>query len=66
MSEIYECDAVILVMTAERLLSEAEQLFITNYIDFIDEKRLLIVINKMNMLPEHEVNRVIEYFESKR
>lgn len=64
MSEIYECDAVILVMTAERLLSEAEQLFITNYIDFIDEKRLLIVINKMNMLPEHEVNRVIEYFES--
>ena len=64
MSEIYECDAVILVMTAERLLSEAEQLFITNYIDFIDEKRLLVVINKMNMLPEQEVNRVIEYFES--
>lgn len=64
MSEIYECDAVVLVMTAERLLSEAEQLFISNYTDFIDEQRLLIVINKMNMLPEHEVNRVIEYFES--
>lgn len=64
MSEIYECDAVVLVMTAERLLSEAEQLFISNYTDFIDEKRLLIVVNKINMLPEHEVNRVLDYFTS--
>lgn len=64
MSEIYECDAVVLVMTAERLLSESEQIFIKNYIDFVGENRLLIAINKINTLPEYEINRVLDYFSS--
>ena len=62
MSELYECDAVILVMTAERLLSESEQDFIRNYIDYVGSSRLLLVINKLDTLSENEVRRVLDYY----
>lgn len=64
-SELSGYDAVILVMAAEHLLSESEQIFIRNYVKYIGSNQLVLVVNKLDILPEIEVERVMNYFTGK-
>lgn len=61
MSEIYKCDAIILVMTAEHLLSEPECAFIENYSKYVGESHILLVVNKLSAVGESEVIHVLDY-----
>lgn len=61
MSSIYKCDAVVLVMSAEHLLSENECSFIDNYIQYVGANHLLLVVNKLDLVAESDVERVLEY-----
>lgn len=66
MSELYNSDAVIMVMSAERLLNESERQFIKNYINYVGSKRLLIAVSKFDILPESEAMRVMDYLGKQR
>lgn len=61
MSEVYKCDAIILVMTAEHLLSESECAFIENYSKYVGENHILLVVNKLSAVGESEVIHVLDY-----
>ena len=61
MSSIYKCDAIVLVMSAEHLLSENECSFIDNYIQYVGVNHLLLVVNKLASVAESDVERVLEY-----
>lgn len=59
--EVYKCDSVVLVISAEHLLSELECLFIEKYIQYVGEEHLLIVINKLDLLDNSDAKNVLEY-----
>lgn len=61
MSSIYKCDAVVLVMSAEHLLSENECSFIDNYIQYVGVNHLLLVVNKLASVADCDVERILEY-----
>lgn len=61
MSSIYKCDAVVVVMSAEHLLSENECSFINNYIQYVGENHLLLVVNKLASVAENDVEHVLKY-----
>lgn len=63
MIDVYKCDAVVLVMTAEHLLSETETMFISNYIKYGGAKNILLVINKLSLVADSDVDNVIDYVE---
>lgn len=63
MLDVYKCDAVVLVMTAEHLLSETETMFISNYIKYGGEKNILLVINKLSSVADSDIDNVIDYVE---
>ena len=59
--EVYKCDSVVLIISAEHLLSELECLFIEKYIQYVGEEHLLIVINKLDLLDNSDAKNVLEY-----
>lgn len=61
MSEVYKCDAIVLVMTAEHLLSESECTFIDNYSKYVGESHILLVVNKLSVVGESEIIHVLDY-----
>lgn len=61
MSEVYKCDAVVLIMTAEHLLSESEVSFIDNYIKYVGIDHILLVVNKLSMVDASDISHVLEY-----
>ena len=63
MLDVYKCDAVVLVMTAEHLLSETETMFISNYIKYGGVKNILLVINKLSSVADSDTDNVIDYVE---
>nr|WP_288915895.1 hypothetical protein [uncultured Lachnoanaerobaculum sp.] len=63
MIDVYKCDAVVLVMTAEHLLSETETMFISNYIKYGGAKNILLVINKLSSVADSDTDNVIDYVE---
>lgn len=63
MLDIYKCDTVVLVMTAEHLLSETETMFISNYIKYGGVKNILLVINKLSSVADSDTDNVIDYVE---
>lgn len=63
MLDIYKCDTVVLVMTAEHLLSETETMFISNYIKYGGAKNILLVINKLSSVADSDTDNVIDYVE---
>ena len=65
LSELYTCDAVVLVMSAEKFLSIKEQEFIAEYVKFIGPERLMLVVNKLSLVREQEQQRVIDHVKSK-
>ena len=63
MSEVYKCDVVVLVMTAEHLLSESECAFIENYIQYVGVNHILLVVNKLSAISNNDVENVLKYVE---
>lgn len=63
MLDVYKCDTVVLVMTAEHLLSETETMFISNYIKYGGVKNILLVINKLSSVADSDTDNVIDYVE---
>ena len=61
MKDLYMCDAAILVISADHMLSEAECLFIENFSKYVDEKRLFVVINKLDLIEPDDITRVFEF-----
>lgn len=64
MSNVYKCDATVLVMTAEHLLSESESAFIENYIKYVGADRLLLVVNKLTFVADADVVHVLDYVKN--
>lgn len=63
MLDVYKCDTVVLVMTAEHLLSETEVMFISNYIKYGGANNILLVINKLSSVADSDTDNVIDYVE---
>ena len=63
MNDLYRCDAIFLVLTAQHLLSETESSFIENYIKYVGAKRLLLIVNKLDLVVNTEVEHVLDYIE---
>lgn len=63
MLDVYKCDAVVLIMTAEHLMSETETMFISNYIKYGGVKNILLVINKLSSVEDSDADNVIDYVE---
>lgn len=63
MLDVYKCDAVVLVMTAEHLMSETEIMFISNYIKYGGAKNIILVINKLSLVADSDIDNVIDYVE---
>lgn len=66
MSELYKCDAAILVISADHLFSETECSFIENYGKYVGLERLLIVINKLDIIAEDEISRILKFTAKQR
>jgi GTP-binding protein EngB required for normal cell division len=65
MKNLYLCDGAIIVISAEHMLSETECAFIKNYAEYVDEKRLFVVINKLDMIESHDIVRIADYAANK-
>lgn len=63
LSEVYKCDSVVLVLSAEHLLSESECRFIDNYVQYIGANHLLVVINKLSSVSKGDREHLLEYAE---
>lgn len=61
MADVYKCDAAVLVMTAEHLLSESECAFIDNYIKYVGANHLLIIVNKLTSVADADVMHILNY-----
>lgn len=64
MDDIYNCDAVILVMSAEHLLSEMERAFIDNYRKYVGANHFLLIINRLTYVEETEVEHILDYVKN--
>lgn len=61
MGELYLCDAVILVMGANHLLSETESFFLDNLSSYIGEDKIYVVINKLDLISETDIARIVDF-----
>lgn len=61
MSEVYQCDAVVLVLSAEHLLSEPECLFIENYVRYVGPSHLILIINKLSSVDKGDASHLLDY-----
>lgn len=61
MGELYLCDAVVLVMGADHLLSETESFFLDNLSSYIGEDRIYVVINKLDLISETDIARIVDF-----
>lgn len=59
-----ECQAVILVLNAQQLLTQSERKFIEEELEDSNFTNLFFVINKINLVPEDEVEEVKEYLQN--
>lgn len=64
LSNIYNCDAVILVSSAERLLGERECSFIGNFTHFVGLDRILLIVNKLKLIDNSEIESVLKYVKN--
>lgn len=64
MADVYKCDAVVMVMAAEHLLSESEKIFINNYIKYVGANHLLLIVNKLTSVLEEDVVHVLDYVKN--
>ncbi len=64
MTEVYKCDAIVIVMSAQHLFSELECSFIKNYIKYVGSAHLLLIINKLSNVEKSDIGRVLEFASS--
>lgn len=65
LSEIRCCDCVVLVVSAEQLLSVTECNFIQYFCKYSSAKRIMLWIRKMDRIPKGECQRIDDYARSK-
>lgn len=65
LSEIRCCDCVVLVVSAEQLLSVTECNFIQYFCKYSSAKRIMVWIRKMDRIPKGECQRIDDYARSK-
>lgn len=65
MKELYMCDATILVVSADHMLSEAECSFIENFSKYVNDRRLFVVINKLDLIEAEDRERVVSFASNK-
>lgn len=65
LSEIRCCDCVVLVVSAEQLLSVTECNFIQYFCKYSSAKRIMVWIRKMDRIPKGEYQRIDDYARSK-
>ena len=65
LSEIRCCDCVVLVVSAEQLLSMMECNFIQYFCKYSSAKRIMVWIRKMDRIPKGECQRIDDYARSK-
>ena len=65
LSEIRCCDCVVLVVSAEQLLSMTECNFIQYFCKYSSAKRIMVWIRKMDRIPKGECQRIDDYARSK-
>lgn len=63
MSEVYKCDSIVMIMSAEHLFSESECIFIENYIQYVGANRLFLIVNKLSSLAESDIEHVLAYVQ---
>ena len=61
LSDIFRNDFIILILAADQLLSLTESNFLDNFIKLIDKDRILVVINKLNLINVLEEERLLNY-----
>lgn len=59
-----ECQAVILVLNAQQLLTQSEREFIEEELADTNFSNLFFVVNKINLVPEDEVEELNEYLRN--
>ena len=64
MADVYKCDAIVLVMTAEHFLSELESLFVENYIKYVGTSHILMIVNKLSSVVESDVPHLLDYVKN--
>lgn len=65
MSEIYNSDGAILIMSAEQLLSITEYNFLEYFCKYVSADRILVLINKLELVNPSEYEQVVSYAENK-
>lgn len=65
MSEIYNSDGAILLMSAEQLLSITEYNFLEYFCKYVSADRILVLINKLELVNPSEYEQVVSYAENK-
>lgn len=65
LSEIRCCDCVVLVVSAEQLLSMTECNFIQCFCKYSSAKRIMVWVSKMDLIPKEECQRIADYARSK-
>lgn len=65
MNTLWGCDGVILVMSAEQLLSITECSFIKYFCKYSSAKRILVWIGKMDLIRPAEYKNIIDYARGK-
>lgn len=64
-NELWACDGVILIMSAEQLLSITECNFIQYFCKYSSAKRILVWISKMDRVRSAEYQRIVDYARNK-
>lgn len=65
MNTLWGCDGVILVMSAEQLLSITECSFIKYFCKYSSAKRILVWVSKMDLIRPAEYKNIIDYARGK-
>lgn len=65
MSEIYNSDGAILIVSAEQLLSITECNFLEYFCKYVSADRILVLINKLELVNTSEYEQVVSYAETK-
>jgi len=65
MPEILQCNAIVLVVAADRLFSNPECKFIENYVKYVGADHLLVLISKLSLIPNSETDEILDFASKK-
>ena len=65
LTELYSCDAVILVLNAEKFLSIQEYDFVSEYVRYMGSERIILIINRLSSVNASDRQRVINFVKNR-